>query len=64
VFIWSLGSGRWLVHSVYPIGCSVVALRNLAALCFLLSLDNLRLGSFMRQFRLACVRAARKRILD
>ncbi|HKC01214.1 MAG TPA: hypothetical protein VKD23_20690 [Terriglobales bacterium] len=35
-----------------------VALRNLAALCFLPSLDNLWLGSFMRQFRLVRVRVS------
>jgi hypothetical protein len=44
-----------VISSVYPNGRSVVALRNLAALCFLLSLDNLRLESFTRQFSLARV---------
>jgi hypothetical protein len=43
VSVWSVGPGRWLVHPFYPNGRSVVAFRNLAAVCFLLSLDNLRL---------------------
>jgi HsdM N-terminal domain/N-6 DNA Methylase len=62
VSVCSVGLGNWLVHSDYPHGRSVVALRNLAALCFHLRLENLRLRSFMRQFRLVrvrvCVRAA------
>ena len=56
--VWSLSSGHWLVHPAYPNGCSVVALLNLAALCFLLSPDNLRLGSFW-SLAPECVCAAR-----
>jgi hypothetical protein len=58
VLVWSLSSGHWLVHPAYPNGCSVVALLNLAALCFLLGLDNLWLGSFCF-LAPECVSAAR-----